>query len=44
MKNLEQQKADLKVALVKAIDSNQFELAAQLREDIKTLEVRQYAL
>jgi protein-arginine kinase activator protein McsA len=35
---------NLKVALQKAIDNDQFELASTLKEDIKTLEVRQYAL
>ena len=51
MKNLEQQVSDKTIAMHQAIKNDQFTLAAQLRdelnelkEQIKTLEVRQYAL
>ena len=41
---MENQITNLKAALQMAIKRNQFELAAKLREDIRTLEVREVAL
>ena len=44
MKSVEQQIKDLKTSLIRAIQNDKFELAVTIKEDIKTIEVRQHAL